>query len=76
MERMAWTDERIDDFVREMREFRRETREEFRAVRGEVAAVRGEVAALRTDMTRFGFGLAGAFFLQLIAVLVAIVFGT
>jgi len=69
MERMAWTDERIDDFVLEMRDFRRETRDELRAVRG-------ELAALRTDMTRFGFGLAGAFFLQLIAVLVAIVFGT
>ena len=69
MERMAWTDERIDDFVDEMREFRRETRDEFRAVRS-------ELVALRTDMTRFGFGLAAAFFIQLIAVLVAIVFGT
>lgn len=69
MERMAWTDERIDDFAGEMREFRRETRDELRGVRG-------EIAALRTDMTRFGFGVAGAFFLQLIAVLVAIVFGT
>ena len=69
MERMAWTDERIDDFVQEMRDFRRETREEFRAVRG-------ELVSLRTDMTRFGFGLAAAFFIQLIAVLVAIVFGT
>ena len=69
MERMAWTDERNDDFVHEMREFRRETRDELRGVRG-------EIAALRTDMTRFGFGLAGAFVLQLLAVLVAIVVGT
>ena len=80
MERMAWTDERIDDFVQEMRDFRRETREEFRAIRSEMASesgsVRAELVTLRTDMTRFGFGLAAALFIQLIAILLAIVFGT
>lgn len=76
MERMAWTDERIDDFAQEMREFRRETRAEFAALRAEIAGVRAEVAALRTDVTRFAVGLCAAFFVQLIAVLVAIVLGT
>ena len=90
MERMAWTDERLDDFAQEMRDFRRETREEFRALRselrgeigslraefgGEIGSLRAEITGLRADMTRFAFGFAGAFFLQLIAVVMAIVFG-
>jgi hypothetical protein len=76
MERMAWTDERVDDFAQEMREFRRETRSELREVRAELGAARGEIAGLRTDVTRFAFGLCAAFFVQLIAILVAITLGT
>lgn len=76
MERMAWTDERVDDFVGEMREFRRETREEFRALRAEMregfAAQRAEFAASQRQMVQISFGLASLLLAQLIALIVAI----
>lgn len=69
MERMAWTDERIDGFVGEMREFRHETREDFRALRAEMHE--GFVASQR-QLVQISFGLASLLLAQLIALIVAI----
>ena len=70
MNRVAWTDERIDDAMLridrgfeslrdEMREMRAEMNTEFRALRGELSAG-------QRQMTIIGWGIAGALFAQLI----------
>jgi HPt (histidine-containing phosphotransfer) domain-containing protein len=65
MERVAWTDERLDDLARrvdagferidrEIRELRSELRSEMAAMRAEL---RGEIAALRSTTNRVGGGI-------------------
>lgn len=68
MQRVAWTDERLDDLAARMdagfdrvdRDIR-ELRSEVSGVRGdlksEAAALRGEIAELRTTMRRVGGGI-------------------
>jgi hypothetical protein len=81
MERMAWTDERLDDRFRaldarfdrvdaELLELRREMRAGFDAVGQEFRGVREEIDRLRTTMYRFGGGLLVAQF-GMIAALIA-----
>ncbi|MGH2951292.1 MAG: hypothetical protein ACRDKX_04535 [Solirubrobacterales bacterium] len=61
MERMAWTDERLDDLARRMdagferldrdiRELRAETRDQIGSLRGEMGEMRGEMRELRTEL--------------------------
>jgi hypothetical protein len=74
MERMAWTDERLDDLSRrvdvgferverDMRDLRSEMRAGFADLRGEMqtetAGLRGEIEQLRTVMYRFGVVVMG-----------------
>lgn len=70
MERMAWTDERIDDFAQEMRDFRRETREELRALRADIGSetrgIRADISAMQRQLTQIGFGLAFLLLAQLV----------
>jgi hypothetical protein len=65
VERMAWTDDRLDDLSRRMdsgfervdadiRELRVELREGLAAVRGELG---GEIASLRATLLRVGGGI-------------------
>ena len=74
MNRVAWTDERIDDAVAridrgfdrlsdEMREMRTEMHTEFRALRA-------EINANHRQMAQVGWGIAGALMIQLIAFVV------
>lgn len=71
LNRVAWTDDRIDDAMAridrgfdrlsdEMREMRVEMHTEFRALRGEILAG-------QRQMTIIGFSIAGALLAQLIA---------
>ena len=75
MERIAWTDQRLDDLVasldmrfellhEELRGLRADTREEFRALRGEFSALERQIAQI-------GWTLAAA----VIAVLLTLVIG-
>ena len=81
MERVAWTDDRIDDAMtridrgfelmrEEMREFRtdmREMRVEMREMRTDL---HGQIAAGQRQMTMIGWGIAAAMLAQLIAFVV------
>jgi len=65
MERVAWTDERLDDLARRMdagfERVDREIRELRSELRSEMAALRtdlqGEIAALRSTTNRIGGGI-------------------
>ncbi len=83
MERVTWTDERLDDrfdgldgrFDRvdaELLQLRREMQDGFGVVRGELAGVRNEVADLRTTLTRAVVGVGGSIVVGLIGVIAAI----
>ena len=74
MERVAWTDDRIDDAMtridrgfddmkQEMREMRTEMRSEFRAVRADLGAG-------QRQMTMIGWTIAGVLMAQLITFVV------
>jgi hypothetical protein len=74
LNRVAWTDERIDDAMLridrgfellrdEMREFRTEMRTELRAMRSDL---QGQIIAGQRQMTTIGWGMAGALLAQLI----------
>lgn len=78
MERVAWSDERIDDAMaridrgfeslrEEMREFRTEMRDEMRAMRTDL---QGQISAGQRQMTTIAWGIAGALLLQLVAFVV------
>lgn len=60
LERMAWTDERIDDLVMRIDRGFDELRDEMREMRGEMAAMHRQQATI-------GWGIAGALCVQLIA---------
>lgn len=78
MERMTWTDERLDDFagrvsadMRDLRTEIRDMRAEMRTeMRAESASIRQEIADLRLMVMRFGGGLLIAQF-GMIAALIA-----
>lgn len=76
MERVAWTDERMDDLVagmnrhfdllhQEIREMRVESRGEFRAVRGELLAT-------QRQMTQIGWTMVGTLAAALVALVATI----
>ncbi|MEX2253151.1 MAG: hypothetical protein WD649_03285 [Thermoleophilaceae bacterium] len=86
MERMAWTDERLDDLARRMdagfervdgdiRELRTEVRVQGTELRGEIAglgtALRGEIDGLRITLLRVG----GAMVAGLVGVIAAVLLG-
>lgn len=54
MERVTWTDERLDDLARRVDRDIRDLRGEMR---GEFAEVRGEIGALRSIVIRGGGGI-------------------
>lgn len=85
MNRVAWTDDRIDDAMtridrgfdslrEEMREMRLEMREMRRDLTTEMRELRtdlqGQVSAGQRQMTMIGWGIAGALLAQLIAFVV------
>ena len=74
MERVAWTDERMDDFAERVHSDVRELRADMRELRTEMrtgfAENRAEIAALRLMVMRFGGGLLIAQF-AMIAALIA-----
>ena len=63
MERVAWTDERLDELSRRMDSGFERVDREIRDLRGEMRAgfvdVRGEVDALRSLILRMGAGTIG-----------------
>jgi hypothetical protein len=74
IERMAWTDERLDDaFERafnELRELRMEMRDEFRGLRAEIGAdfraVRSEAAADRRQQLQISWLIIGILLTQVV----------
>jgi hypothetical protein len=68
MERVAWTDERLDDLARRMDAGFDRVDHDIRELRTEL---RTEIGALRTVMTRFGIGLV----LALIGVIATMIGG-
>jgi ABC-type branched-subunit amino acid transport system ATPase component len=78
LNRVAWTDERIDDAMlridrgfeslrEEMREMRTELRDEMRSMRTDL---QGQISAGQRQMTTIGWGIAAALLAQLIAFVV------
>jgi len=78
LNRVAWTDERIDDAMlridrgfdslrEEMREMRVELREEMRSMRTDL---HGQINAGQRQMTTIGWGIGAALLAQLIAFVV------
>jgi hypothetical protein len=61
MQRVAWTDERLDDLAKRVdagfARVDREIRELRGELRTEVASLRGEIAALRNTTNRVGGGI-------------------
>jgi ABC-type branched-subunit amino acid transport system ATPase component len=75
VERVAWTDDRIDDAFaslrEEMRELRTELRAEMRDMRSEMREMRtdlhGQISAGQRQLTTIGWGIAAALLAQLLA---------
>jgi hypothetical protein len=71
MERMAWTDERLDDAVARIdRNFDR-VWEEFREVRVEFRGLRTEMSTSQRQLTSIGWALVGVLVAQLTAIVLA-----
>ena len=78
LERVAWTDERIDDSFRLLRDEMREMRTEMREMRVELRTemremrveLQGQISAGQRQMTVIGWGIAGALLAQLIAFII------
>lgn len=71
VERVAWTDERIDDAMtridrgfESLREEMREMRVEMREMRSDLS---GQITAGQRQMTTIGWGIAAALLAQLVA---------
>jgi len=86
LNRVAWTDDRIDDAMQridrgfeslrdEMREMRTDLRQEMREMRSEMRETRtdlhGQLAAGQRQLTTIGWGIAAALLAQLIAFVIA-----
>jgi ABC-type branched-subunit amino acid transport system ATPase component len=81
LNRVAWTDDRIDDAMsridrgfESLRDEMREMRMELRDMRGEMREMRtdlqGQISAGQRQMTTIGWGIAAALLAQLIAFVV------
>ena len=71
MNRVAWTDERIDDAMSRIDRGFESLRDEMRELRAEMRDMRadlhGQISAGQRQMTTIGWGIAAALVAQLIA---------
>lgn len=65
MERVAWTDERLDDAFGQLRS-------EIRALRSDIRAMRSDLSAWQGQIAQIGWAFAAAVLLGLVALLVAL----
>jgi hypothetical protein len=74
LNRVAWTDERIDDALtridRRFESLRDEMRETRTEMHTEFRALRAEINARQRQVTMIGWGIASAFILQSVAFVV------
>ena len=74
-ERVEWTDERLDERMAAIDATFERIFVELAELRAEVRGMRSDFAAFQDRMIQIGFSFAALFFVQLIAVTVALVVG-
>jgi DNA anti-recombination protein RmuC len=72
MERIAWTDERIDERMSAIDHTFDRLHDDLGGIRDEIRGLRGDFSTLQDRLVQIGFGLVGVLITALVALIIAL----
>jgi hypothetical protein len=72
MDRIAWTDERLDERMSAIDQTFDRLHDDLGGIRDEIRGLRGDFSSLQDRLVQIGFGLVGVLITALVALIIAL----
>jgi DNA anti-recombination protein RmuC len=72
MDRIAWTDERLDERMSAIDQTFERLHDDLGGIRDEIRGLRGDFSSLQDRLVQIGFGLVGVLITALVALIIAL----